>query len=334
MKCRKTLKKSENGVKLPEIWQKCLTERGGKFTIKACIAKKECCSPYLRFEGDKKVKKGILKKIACTTCVAMAAAVSLATFASCETSYPKAEIKLSFEGETYTLNYKLARKLAPATVRHFIELADEGYYDGVCIHDYTSSKWYTGGYKMASDGSLEELKYFDIVQSYDLTSTVWADQDGKDTTYTVYGEFSTNNYEVKSGAWKQTFGSISMYYTDKTSVDDQVYVQRYDGKKSYRLYRYNSATSLFYFYASSSAVSTDKYCTFGQLEDDSTDDFQSLVDAIADYTDDLDDGDEFTKEQSVSANTGDRWAEDAASSITVKVPVSPIVVVSVKIKKY
>ena len=101
------------------------------------------------------MKKSLLKKIACCACAATASVVSLATFASSETSYPKAEIKVSFEGETYTLTYELARKLAPSTVRHFIELADNGFYDGLCVHDYSTSKWITGGYKQGEDGALE-----------------------------------------------------------------------------------------------------------------------------------------------------------------------------------
>lgn len=280
------------------------------------------------------MKKSLLKKIACCACAAMASVVSLATFASCETSYPKAEIKVSFEGETYTLTYELARKLAPSTVRHFIELADNGFYDGLCVHDYSTSKWITGGYKQGEDGALEEIKYFDIVQSYKLTPTVWFDKEGKTPTYTVYGEFSKNDYVVTSGAWKQTLGSISMYYTDKSSIDDKVYVERYDGGgKSYKSYEYNSATSLFYFYASDSEVSTEKYCTFGRLDEDGTAEFKKLTSAIADYTSDLGD-DGFTEKRSVSANTGDRWAETPYSSISVNVPKSPIVIESVKITKY
>lgn len=279
------------------------------------------------------MKRKFFKKIVGCVCAAAVSVVSLATFASCETSYPEAEIEVTFQGETYTLTYELARKLAPSTVRHFIELADEGFYDGVCVHDYTSSKWITGGYKQAEDGSLEELKYFDIVQSYDLTQTAWFDQEQKEGTDTVYGEFSANSYIVSSGAWKQTLGSLSMYYTDKTGVDDKVYVQRYDGNGlSYKTYRYNSATSLFYFYASDSETSTEKYCTFGRLDEDGAEEFAKLKEAIAEYVEDLG-GESFTEKKTLSANAGDRW-QDAISTISANVPVEPIVIKSVKITKY
>lgn len=279
------------------------------------------------------MKGKMFKKIAsCCFAVTMSAA-ALATFASCETSYPEAEIKVTFQGETYTLTYELARKLAPATVRHFIELADEGFYDGVCIHDYSSSKWITGGYKANEDGSLEELKYFDVVQSYDLTQSVWFDKDQKNATNTVYGEFSSNAYVVTTGAWKQTLGSLSMYYTDKSGVDDKVYVERYDGDGlSYKSYKYNSATSLFYFYASESEATTEKYCTFGRLDEDGEEEFKKLKAAIEEYVEDLG-GDDFTEKKTLSANAGDRW-QDAISTITANVPKAPIVIQSVKITKY
>ena len=31
-------------------------------------------------------------------------------------------------------------------MRHFIELAEAGFYDNTIIHDYTSNDWYGGGY--------------------------------------------------------------------------------------------------------------------------------------------------------------------------------------------
>ncbi|MDD6995752.1 MAG: peptidylprolyl isomerase [Candidatus Borkfalkiaceae bacterium] len=279
------------------------------------------------------MKKVTFKKLACCMCAAAASAATLVTFASCETSYPKAEIVIDFNGSSYTLTYELARKLAPATVRHFIELADKGFYDGLCVHDYSSTKWITGGYKAAEgdDLDLEEVAYFDIVKDWNLTQSVWLSADKKDPANTVYGEFSANAYKVESGAWKQTYGSISMFYTDK-SVEDKVYVDRYDGDgQSYKPYKYNSATSLFYFYTSSSESSSNKYCTFGRLDEDGKEEFDKLTAAISDYEESL--GDEsFTQSVSLTCDTGAPL--DTDSVITANVPKKAIVISSVKIKKY
>ena len=280
------------------------------------------------------MKKATFKKMACCMCAAAASAATLVTFASCETSYPKAEIVVTFNDTSYTLTYELARKLAPATVRHFIELADEGFYDGLCVHDYSSTKWITGGYKAAEndDVDLEEVRYFDIVKDWNLTQSVWLSDEKKDAADTVYGEFSANAYKVEnSGAWKQTYGSISMFYTEK-SVEDKVYVDRYDGDgQSYRPYKYNSATSLFYFYTSASEASSDKYCTFGRLDEDGEEQFKKLTAAVSEYEDSL--GEEsFTQSVTLPCDTGAPL--NTESTVTANVPKKAIVIASVKIKKY
>ena len=82
--------------------------------------------------------------------VAAAAVVGVtAALSGCalETSRPRARITFEFNGTEYTVEYQLYRDMYPQTVRHFIELADAGFYDGTIIHDYTSNDIYGGGYK-------------------------------------------------------------------------------------------------------------------------------------------------------------------------------------------
>ena len=87
-----------------------------------------------------------LKKIVCAT-LALGTLVSAATmFSGCTTNRPEAELKLEFNGKTYTLEYTMYRKIAPATVNHFIKLVEEGYYNGLCVHNYEENKMYTGAY--------------------------------------------------------------------------------------------------------------------------------------------------------------------------------------------
>ena len=283
------------------------------------------------------MKKNIFKKFTAAACLTAVAATTLFTFASCETSYPKAEITVSFNDTDYTLKYELARKLAPSTVRHFIELADNNFYDGLCVHSYETSKWIAGGYKVAEgddDTKLEEIDYFAAVKNFALTQTVWASPNKENPTGTVYGEFSKNNYKVEgTGAWKQTYGSLSMFYTSK-DAEDSVYVDRFDGNgQSYKPYKYNSATSLFYFYTSSSdSAASDNYCTFARLEEKSRDKFAKLLKAVSDYSSDAYGDDGFTEEKKLTANAGDPF--ESSSTVTAKVPKKAIVIKSVKIKKY
>ena len=89
-----------------------------------------------------------LKKIMCAALAGVSVFASVAMFSSCTTSHPEVEMKLSFNDKSYTLQYKLYRKIAPSTVQHFLELVENGYYDGLCIHNYDAgtSRLYTGGY--------------------------------------------------------------------------------------------------------------------------------------------------------------------------------------------
>ena len=96
--------------------------------------------------------KKTLKKITCGILAAVSVFGCAATLTACETSHPEVEMKVEFNGETYTLDYKLYRELAPQTVKHFLWLADNGYYDGLCVHDYSQNDYlrlYTGAYSVA-----------------------------------------------------------------------------------------------------------------------------------------------------------------------------------------
>ena len=192
-----------------------------------------------------------LKKIMCAALAGVSVFASVAMFSSCTTSHPEVEMKLSFNDKSYTLQYKLYRKIAPSTVQHFLELVENGYYDGLCIHNYDAgtSRLYTGGYSYdaskADDGGLVEKDYFSVVKDWTLTQTVWDDEARTDPLYTVYGEFSANGFEVENGAVKQSYGSLTMYYTPKESCSVPVYVQRADGKGyNSKPYKYNSAPPL------------------------------------------------------------------------------------------
>lgn len=76
------------------------------------------------------------KKLMSAALIGVSVFASATLFSACTTSHPEVEMKLSFNGSTYTLEYKLYRKIAPSTVQHFLELVEKGYYDGLCIHDY------------------------------------------------------------------------------------------------------------------------------------------------------------------------------------------------------
>lgn len=297
------------------------------------------------------MSRKIMKKVACNL-LALASVVACAgTFTACETSHPKVEMEIEFNGETYTLEYKLFRKIAPSTVSHFLFLAENGYYDGLCVHDYDMSaeKMYTGAYTAtdASDDAdglvykpyYEEIKKFSNYSEF--PASVWSNEARTTPTYTVYGEFSSNKFSVESGALKQTFGSLTMYYHEK-DTEDRVYATYLGGDRKgetvAREYKYNSATSQFFISLSESTSSSAKYCTFAQLNgDNSEDELQDLIDDIKDYIEDVygeEDAEGFVTGHSVRVDEDDPFVGKKSQTVTFEVPTKPIVIKKVSVKKY
>ena len=289
------------------------------------------------------MKNKVLKKVITAALASACVCSQAAVLSSCTTDHPEVKMKLAFNGKTYTLEYELYRKIAPSTVKHFMELAEGKYYDGLCVHNYSDSKWYMGGYSFdeaqEDNGGLVEKNYFEAVQGLKLTSTVWQDEDKKNPTYTLYGEFSNNGFKVKAGALQQSFGSLTMYYTSKTDVVGKVYAKRSDGKgvdlKDYKL---NSATSLFYMSVSTAtSAASSSYCTFATLKDDSKDKLEDLKEAIANYiAAQKEENEEFAFApvvDEIPSDLGDSFIEGGEER-TYSVPVEPIVIQSVRVTKY
>jgi cyclophilin family peptidyl-prolyl cis-trans isomerase len=266
-------------------------------------------------------------------------------FAGCTSDHPEVTITYSFNGTEYEVDYILSRKTAPRTVQHFIELADAEYYNGMCIHDYTSTAMYTGGYTY-EDNELVEKDYYTAVADLQLEKSVFYSNSEKTPLLSVYGEFEKNGVKLSSGSkYTHSAGALVMYYSDKGDDNTRVTTLRNDGGdandgNAYQdncSYTYNSATSLFYTYLGSSSSSLDaQYCVFGKAKDYDTqmtgDD--GLITAIEAYTEDLDE--DFTTETSVILNKYDPIANVKNSKIqaTFHVPVVPITIVSVKVTKY
>ena len=286
----------------------------------------------------------ILKKTLCGVLALTATIGAAASFTACETSEPEVEIQIEFNDKTYTLEYTLYRKIAPSTVSHFLALAENGYYDGLCVHHYGGNRMYTGGYSYVDggeNGGLVYKDYYAIVKAdtfENFTHTVWADGEKENATYTLYGEFEKNNFVVTNGALKETFGSLTMYYTDKDTEED-VYVQRADGNGAdWKSYQYNSATSLFYISLSTTTKTNGNYCTFAELNEDSVEVLEDLQEAInayikANYGADAADS-EFVTEVEISVDEDDAFVGEKDPEKTYKIPNEEIRIKKVEVTKY
>ncbi len=278
---------------------------------------------------------------------ALLAVCSSAALTGCTTDRPEITITYTFNGKDYEVDYTLSRKTAPKTVQHFIELADAKYFDGLCVHDYTSSGLYTGGYTY-SNGELTEKDYYSAVKDLSLTQSVFFSEENRTPLYSVYGEFEKNGVELVSGSkYTHSAGALVMYYTSKGDDNTRVTTLRNDdGKKNdgeaYQencLYQYNSATSLFYTYTGSSSSTLDEqYCVFGMASDyeNQMSGENGLLTAISAYIEGLNDEEGFTEEVRVTLNGYDPIPQVRESKIpaTYQVPVEPIVVKSVVVNRY
>ena len=283
-----------------------------------------------------------VKKIICGALAAVSAFGCAATLTACETSHPEMEMEIEFLGETYVLSYEMARNVTPATVNHFIWLVDNGYYDGLCVHDYDAdSKMFTGAYKAAVEATdadgLSYVSYYSEIAKYEnyasFPYSVWLDNEKKTPTYTLYGEFEKNNAQVESGKINEKFGSLSMYYYDSSKYEasntDVWGARETDSEKLYkRTYEKNSATSLFYMNLQEDANSYNKsYCTFATLSEDSVDVLKDLVEAIENQ-------DDFVEAHSVRVLEDDAVLGEYEMSVSFNVPQKEIKIKSMKITKY
>ena len=289
--------------------------------------------------------KKTMKRITCGALALASVAACGSTLAACETSHPEVQMVIEFEGETYTLDYTLYRKVAPTTVNHFLWLAENGYYDGLCVHDYDADnlKMDTGAYSVATEeddeDGLVQKDYFDFVKNSsdygNFPHSVWRDEDKTMPLYTLYGEFESNKVTVENGALKESFGTLTMYYNSKTTIE-RVYGKRVDGEDgevSKREYKYNSATSMFYISMVTTETATSDYCTFAKLDEDSVSVLEDLQAAINAYVGEEED-DEFTSAHTVRVDEDDMIVGETVKEVKFDVPNSPIVIKSVKVTKY
>ena len=297
------------------------------------------------------MSKNMMKKIVCNTMAVLSASACLGLATACETAHPEVEMTLTFNGEEYVLEYELYRNIAPSTVNHFLWLVDNDYYNGLCVHNYdaSASKMYAGAYSVAdNENGIEYKEYYEVIKGFknyaDFPVSAWADLEKTTPLYTLAGEFEVNGFTVENGAKKQTFGSLTMYYSEK-NVTDKAYIpyrsEEKKGQVATREYKYNSATSQFYISLSNAEANNTKYCTFATLKEDSVEVLNDLQDAIADYVEEhyvVEEGEsaiaEFTTKRSVTVDKDDPMGNGNGKSASFLVPNEPIVIKDITTKKY
>lgn len=326
-----------------------------------------------------KIKKCILG-LALGAVVAFSAAASACVI---ETGHPKAQITFEFNEVTYEVNYTLYRNMYPQTVRHFIELADSGFYNDTIIHNYDSNDWFTGGYsfdktaysqffedsamdqyfddyskedvyyKLAEDGALTPSVYSDAEFKRDKKGNIiYEDADGKTVNEgdkgatpalkvsadnalpTLVGEFERNlPNRVKNGALTAEVGCLKMFYYEKETTN-KAYVTPNSSQIIRADYKYNCATSIFGIQSgANSSYTENSYCVFAKTK--STKDYDKLDELIRAVEEYVSSNSTISATAYVDRNEAfSKEAGDKGISVTFKSTKLPIVIKSVKIKKY
>lgn len=291
------------------------------------------------------------RRVACVVAAAAALAAAPA-LAGCQTSHPEANITIEFNGTEYTLNYKMYRNMYPQTVLHFIELADNGFYDNTIIHDYESSYWYAGGYsydgenykndfnenglgEYVENNSKERAYYEDMFLGGKLTSSVYLDYlDGefKNPLPTLIGEFRDAEHTIDKGALKSSYGCLRMYYTTK-DTKKEVYLDKYGTDDAViGSYKNHSATSIFNIQVGSSTATDNDSCIFAVLQNVKV--LDTLRDDISTYITTNGLSSKFTSDVSVFVDNYDMIVDKMKTTSVYTFTAEPIKVKSVKITKY
>ncbi len=266
-------------------------------------------------------------------------------FTGCESRYPEITMRISFNGESYELRYKLSRDLYSQTVAHYLELIDLDFFDGTVIHDYRSDRMVGGGYTYADMENGDEVEDL-IACDYNAATTdadgnitldnvtVWADADRTQETNRLHGETSANGFSIESGnGLRNRFGALGTYsYVGSAEKKIVYYAKSSDNGYGSSEYYKNSVTSMFYIYTSTTSSTDKNFCVFAELaNDESKDALNALIDAIEEYTDDLESG-SFTENKEVTIR--DEFTMDGSYEADFSVPTEKIIIEEVTVNKY
>ena len=164
-----------------------------------------------------------------------------------ERKNPVATIKIKDYGE---IKMELYPEFAPNTVRNFIALSNNGFYDGLTFHRIIKDFMVQGG-DLKGDGTGSPTTSY-IYENVEKNSK-------EDIEYTINGEFIINQYEQNT--LKLEKGVIAMARADYSQA---VYYYGYD--PSLLAEGYNSAGSQFFIMTTDDYTNlTGRYAGFGKV---------------------------------------------------------------------
>lgn len=170
-----------------------------------------------------------MKKFVKVLLAVMLTLVMVCSFAACKKD-KTVDVTIELQ-DGRKIELVLYPKYAPVTVENFVSLAKEGYYDGLCISNVSSSYFVAGDYAIDAQSG----------DSYTVKKT--------ETRPSIKGEFYNNGHIVQNEPMKHIAGAISMM-RDADSFD--------------------SASTAFFLCGSSMTGFDRSYAVFGYTKDDAS----------------------------------------------------------------
>ena len=205
----------------------------------------------------KEKKKIIFLSIAIILVLAIIATLCIGYFrkATYEVKNPIATIEIKDYG---TIKVELYPEYAPNTVRNFVTLANNGFYNGLTFHRIIKDFMIQGGDPKGDGTGTPTLGDIGYKENNKNTDVLFVEEDSaNDTEYNINGEFILNGYEENT--LKLEKGVIAMARNDYSAYAS------YYGRAMLEA-GYNSAGSQFFIMTTDDNVAlTGSYAGFGKV---------------------------------------------------------------------
>ena len=142
-----------------------------------------------------------------------------------------------------TVKIELYPQIAPNTVKNFISLSNNGFYDGLTFHRVIEGFMIQGGDPNGDGTGGATLSAID--------TSIEKDSDA-DKEYSIFGEFSKNGY--KKNTLSHEKGVISMARSDYSSISSSLATEGY-----------NSGCSQFFIMTETTTYLDRQYAAFGKV---------------------------------------------------------------------
>ena len=197
-----------------------------------------------------KTEKTIVTIILAIVIIALVAGIGYAVYSvirknTMEVVNPKVSIEIEKYG---TMKFELYPEIAPNTVANFIKLAENGYYNGLTVHEVIKDVMV----QMGGQNETGQVKPVLSNIESELTSYQKAENMTLNSEYSIEGEFIANGHNKNT--LKMDRGTLAMFRSDFSSLSSGLSDEGY-----------NSGAAQFFIVTQARSSLDGLYCGFGKL---------------------------------------------------------------------